>query len=310
MAQTNHNRSYKCMVLILALLSALAAPRMGWGAETKLYLKDGTYELVRSYEVHGDRVRFYSLDRSEWEEMPVSLVDFDATHRAEQEEKIVQKKDLEKAHEIDKERFEVPANTGYEVAPGIHLPAEEGVYAFDGVRVIRLIQSPAEIVKDKKRASLLKALPGPLLKERSLVVLDGEKAAVRILVAQPVFYVNSADGLGAKLDLIPVAANKQKNVRTVEKIQGGIGMGKSGETRSELQVERVQLAPGLFELKPMQELAFGEYALGELTGENLNLELWDFGIDAALDRSSPHPLPSDHPPVIHRTPTKPDSSQH
>src|SRR5579863_6654861 len=154
MAQTNHDRSTKYVVLILALFSALAAPHLGFGGESKLFLKDGTYELVRSYEVHGDRVRFYSLDRSEWEEMPVSLVDFDATHRAEQEEKIVQKKDLEKAHELDKERFEAPANTGYEVAPGIHLPAEEGVFAFDGVRVIRLIQSPAEIVKDKKRAVL------------------------------------------------------------------------------------------------------------------------------------------------------------
>jgi hypothetical protein len=106
-----------------------------------------------------------------------------------------------------------------------------------------------------------------------------------------------------------VASNKHKDVRTVEKIQGGIGVGQSGETRDEIQVDRVKLAPGLFKLKPMKELAFGEYALGELMGDQLNLEVWDFGIDAALDRSNPHPIKSDRPPVIKREPAKPDAPQ-
>ena len=177
--------------------------------------------------------------------------------------------------------------------------------------MIRMIQSSAEVVKDKKRAALLLALPGPLLKERSFVVLDGAKAAVRILVDQPVFYVNAADGSGARLDLIPVTSNKKKEVRIVEKVQSGMGVGQSGETRTALPLERVQLAPGLYRLKPTQQLAFGEYALGELIGEKLNLELWDFGIDAALDRNNPTGLSAtpDRPPVIRRKPPKPGSSQ-
>jgi len=306
MKPIKRKRRIQLAILVLALAAAMAEPRAGRADDIKLYLKDGTYQLVRSYEVNGDRVRYYSLERSDWEEIPVSLVDFDATKRAQQDVKTVQKKDLEEAHALDKERFEVTPNTGYEVAPGIHLPAEEGIYAFDGVRVIRLIQSSAEVVKDKKRAALLMALPGPLLKERSLVVLDGDKAAVRLLVDKPVFYVNSADGLGGKIDLIPVASNKRKMVRTVEKIQGGIGVGQSGETRTEVQLERVQISPGLFKLKPTEQLAFGEYALAELMGDKLNLEVWDFGVDAALDRNS-HPSPSsDRPPVIKREPAKPD----
>jgi hypothetical protein len=297
---------------ILTLLTMFLAPRAGSAAEVKLFLKDGTYQLVKSYEVRGDRVRYYSIERSDWEEMPVSLVDFDATKRVQQEEADTQKKNLDTAREIDKQRFERPVATGFEVAPGIHLPTEEGVFAFDGVRVIRMVQTSAEVITDKKRAALRMALPGPLLKDRSVVVLDGPKAAVRILVAQPTFYINAADGSGARMDLLPVAVNKNKTARAVEKVQSGLGMGQSGETRTALPLERVQLAPGLYKLKPAQELAFGEYALGELIGEKLNLELWDFGIDGALDRNNPQgpSSTSDRPPVIRRKPPTPDPPEH
>ena len=45
-------------------------------------LKDGSFQLVREYAVQGDRVRYYSLDRSQWEEIPSDLVDWDATGKA------------------------------------------------------------------------------------------------------------------------------------------------------------------------------------------------------------------------------------
>src|SRR5580658_4567287 len=45
----------------------------------KLYMKDGSDQLVREYHVEGDRIRFYSLDRDDWEEVPASLVDLDTT---------------------------------------------------------------------------------------------------------------------------------------------------------------------------------------------------------------------------------------
>src|SRR5438309_1010544 len=141
MKPTKGRRGIQLAILAVALGAALATPRVGWADDIKLYLKDGTYQLVKSYEVKGDRVRYYSLERSDWEEIPVALVDFDATQRALQADKAVEKKNLEEAHALDKECFEVKPNLGYEVAPGIRLPAEEGVYAFDGVRVIRLIQT-------------------------------------------------------------------------------------------------------------------------------------------------------------------------
>ena len=59
-------------VLLLVCLAALAA-------NFKLYLKDGNFQLVREYKVLGDRVSFYSVERSEWEEVPLDLVDLKRT---------------------------------------------------------------------------------------------------------------------------------------------------------------------------------------------------------------------------------------
>src|SRR5580692_2465030 len=48
-------------------------------ANFKLYLKDGSFQLVREYKVDGDRVQYYSVERSDWEEIPANLVDLKRT---------------------------------------------------------------------------------------------------------------------------------------------------------------------------------------------------------------------------------------
>ena len=265
------------LCVAVTVLACLVWESQAVWASQKLFLKDGTYQLVSSYEVHGDRVRYYSVERSAWEEIPLSLVDLDATKRAQEAEKAIQKKQLEQGRELDQQRFEKPVETGFEISPGVHLPQEEGVYTYDGMRVIRLIQSSAEVVTDKKRAALGLAIPVPLLKGRSIVVLPGPKAAVRLQQAQPTFYVQSSDGLGAKLELISVKVVKES--RVVEKVETGrAGVGKPSELRAAVQLERTQLAPGLYRLKPLHPLDPGEYALGEPVQQGLNLELWDFGL--------------------------------
>jgi hypothetical protein len=264
------------LVMVVALACVTWESRALWASQ-KLFLKDGTYQLVSSYEVHGDRVRYYSVERAAWEEIPSSLVDFEATKRVREEEKAIQKKELEEGREMEQQRFEKPGEVGFEIAPSIHLPEEEGVYAYDGVRVIRLIQSSAEVVTDKRRAALVLAMPARLLKSRAIIVLTGAKAAVRLQQAQPTFYVQSSDGLGAKLELISVKVVKES--RVVEKVEAGrAGTGKPAEFPAAVQLERTQLAPGLYRLKPIHPLDPGEYALGELVQQKLSLELWDFGL--------------------------------
>ena len=259
-------------MLMAALLTAPSAR----ADQTRLYLKSGSYVLVKSYQIEGDRVRFYNLDTSEWEEMPVALVDFEATQRAKQEQAATDAKEIEAAKKLEAEHFDLPvSHSGFAVAPGRYLPTTEGVYAYDGLRVIPLIQSEGQVVTDKERLALNLAVP--LLKKRALVKLPGAQAAVRIVDPQPVFYIEASDGWGQNALLIPVKS--AHGSRVVEKVQSGAGAGASREARDAVPLERAVVARGIYRLKPSKPLDPGEYALGELIDGKLNLDVWDFGID-------------------------------
>src|SRR6266496_2879850 len=61
--------------LLALFFLAIAA----WAANVKLYLKDGGYHVVREYQVQTDRVHFYSVERSQWEDIPLEMIDLKRT---------------------------------------------------------------------------------------------------------------------------------------------------------------------------------------------------------------------------------------
>jgi hypothetical protein len=74
----------------------------------RLILKDGSYQIVRKYELVGDRVRYISVERSgDWEEIPADLVDWAATKKWDRDHAEPAYTDdspgMKEAEDIDKE---------------------------------------------------------------------------------------------------------------------------------------------------------------------------------------------------------------
>ena len=139
------------------LLTALFILAVSALANVRLYLKDGTNQIVREYSVQQDRVHYYSVERSAWEDIPLDLVDLKRTegeiaaHKAavEEENKIVlaeEKVEREQKREVTK------------------IPQDPGVYQLIDGKELRIMQLAESKVHTNKRRSVLKALsPGPFV---------------------------------------------------------------------------------------------------------------------------------------------------
>src|ERR1700687_2790811 len=98
----------------------------------RLILKDGSYQSVTKYEIHGERVRYFSAERGEWDEVPKTLMDWDATDKFEQGR--LQGKLAPEAVELDKEleaERKAEQARSPQVAPGLRLPDEGGIFLLD-----------------------------------------------------------------------------------------------------------------------------------------------------------------------------------
>ncbi len=254
----------------------------------KLILKDGSFQIAREYQRKGDRVRYYSIERSEWEEIPADLVDWEATRKAETEDARRQQELVEKikATEATERAMEIDVDASIAIAPGVFLPSGEGLYAAQGTELIPLEQASADIKLDKKRLLTQVISPIPIIPSRHKVQIPGKRASVRLATAQPEFYMRTADGREPRIELIH--AQVKGDARLLEFISTQI-TGQQTAKRDTISLQSWKVAKGVYRFTLGQSLAPGEYAVGEILPEGLNLYVWDFGVDPP---GTPKPPPA------------------
>src|SRR6478752_906214 len=155
----------------LALIFLFAAAAIA--ANQRLYFKEGDYELVREYEIKGDRVRFFSVDGNAWEEIPLELVDLKKTEKEagdkakSREETIRSEKAEDDAIKADKKQV-------------ASVPEKAGVYLSVGTDLKPLTEIDA-FRKDSNVTKILQRVaPAPIIAGKATVFVEGKAAKFRI----------------------------------------------------------------------------------------------------------------------------------
>jgi hypothetical protein len=297
----------------------LPSPALAQQLAKRLILKDGSYQLATKWEVKGDRVRYLSAERNEWEEVPNSMVDWAATDKFEKDrnsrppppEAVALDKELAAERAADEARSP-------QVAPGLHLPEDGGLVLLDTFesqpQLVGLQQTGSEINQNRK-GNILRAAVNPIASAKQPIELSGLHATVQAHVALPAIYVNveqpdqSADATTQlqqqnmpwdRFRIVRLQANKGK--RVVGDVKVAV-YGKVSQEEKFVPTAATRLTGGWVKVTPASDLAPGEYAVVEMLGkEGMNLYVWDFGVNPAApanagvwkpDASAANPAPEE-----------------
>jgi len=271
----------------------------------KLMLADGTYQLVREYQRNGDHVRYYSMERGSWEELPADMVDWNATSKAEAEMEKQSAELVEKVHKQEEARRMdnvADIDASLRVGEGAFLPSGEGMFLVEGKSIRILDQAGSEMKMDKKRVIAQVLSPVPLVPGKQTLVMQGAHSAVRLKNDHPEFYLreapldpNSTSSIqrsrragesGPDVELVRTKVGR--NNRVLESINTLFGQAVSANM-NEIPIQRWEVAPNVYRFTLSQPLPPGEYVLAEVLEEGLNLYVWDFGVDGAAGNATRQP---------------------
>lgn len=304
------------LCLLLITLTGFAAPNAARQSQVpvtekktavsprgmKLILTDGTYQLVREYQRSGDRVRYYSVERGAWEELPASMVDWNATAKAEAEMEKESTALVEKVHKQEEVRRVdnvMDIDASLQVGEGAFLPTGEGMFVVEGKSVRILDQAGSAAKPDMKRAIAKVLSPVPLVPGKQTVVMQGTHATLRLKTEHPEFYLREAPedpdttssiqrsrrASGSGPDVVLIRVKVTHNTRELESITSMFGMNVK-ENMNEVSMQRWEVAPNVYRFTLSQSLTPGEYVLAEVLEGGLNFYVWDFGMDGAAGKAA------------------------
>jgi hypothetical protein len=258
---------------ILPALAVLAF--LAWAANLKLYLKDGTYQLVREYQVQADRVRYYSIERSDWEEIPLDMVDLPRT-RSEADQR---QAEVEKQAKVVSEEENVERAVQNEAS---RIPQDPGVYWVEGGQTKTIKLAETSIHTKKGRSVLAWLSPIPMVSGKGTLELNGAHSLNVFSNPEQEFYLQLAQT--ERFGMLRLTTPAKEAVRIVENLTF-IPITKEVEEANEpVDILRRELTPdGLYKIWPKEPLPPGEYAVVEYssvesTAGKLNIQVWDFAI--------------------------------
>jgi len=258
----------KCVILgALLVVAAFAQPLAA--ANLKLYTTDGEFQVVREYHVEGDRVKFYSIDRSDWEEVPVSIVDL---NRTEAELSAKQEVLASQTKAVDEEVAAARA----EKAEIAKIPQNSGVYRIENGELRTFPVADITVHTAKGRSILQVLTPIPILEGKATVEIAGEYSQNVVHDNRPEFYfqLDNQESFGI------IKLSTQKGLRIAEHIAIIPISKETEETREPVKIFTKQL-PGdnFFKIWPEEPLAAGEYGVIEYVEGKIDMRIWDFRIE-------------------------------
>src|SRR5512146_755157 len=282
----------KTYILLIALL---VGGSLAVHAQTKrLILRDGSYQAVTKWELKGDRVRYYSAERGQWEELPESMVDWKATNEYEKNAAAEKNTELENALREDAEDAAKENAATPEVAPGIRLPDGGGVYLLESFKnqpqLDELVQTNSAINKQTGR-NILRAAINPIASAKQSIELKGPHARVQSHTATPEIYIDiDSDTQTEKLDLSDhfriARVTEKKDMRVLGNLKVSM-IGKVSQEGSFVKTSAEKVSGDWVRVKPLEPLPPGEYAVVEmLTPKEMNLYVWDFGVNPNAPENS------------------------
>jgi hypothetical protein len=323
-------------LLLAATAFILAAtPASAQQLAKRLILKDGTYQLATRWEIKGDRVRYLSAERNDWEEVPEDLVDWKATSKFEQDR--AAGAPSPEAVEVDKElaaeRVQEEAKTPL-VAPDLHLPENALFLLFDTFQnqpqLVELQQNDGQVNRNRGQNMIRAAIiPIPISSSKQTIEIQGVHASVQAHTTVPSIFINlsfeegSSDSKAASQasqrpqqpqqsqqpeqpwDRFHIVHAKLKDGKRIVGVIKVNPLGKATQTQNLVPTTCRQLSGGWVKVTPTAALEPGEYAVVELLGrDGMNTYVWDFGVNPAAPANA-----SAVKPATAITPASPDKSQ-
>jgi hypothetical protein len=295
-----HRNFAAVLILIQMAFCLLAESASAQSKETqvsqsqikRLILKDGSFELITQFSIQADRVRYFSAERYAWEELPDSMIDWEATEKYARNAANEASSRMNTAiGQAAQQRRDEDAHTPM-VAPGLRLPSPDGVFLLDAYRgkpeLNSLAQDEADLKKNM-RDNILRGVVNPVANSRQTVELAGLHARIQSHELSPVLYfsINAADpssgytAESAKNFLRIVRCETKKDNRVVAVLKIAI-YGKVDQKAQYIEARIEPVSDYWVKISPSAPLKPGEYALVEIDGKgSMNEFVWDFGVNPA-----------------------------